>query len=137
MVRTKRLAIVLFVLGSSLLLSGLATLIVYGRDMMPSDITLQATPENTTPLPSTLSGTIVNDAGPVADAVVQVQATDYKTTTGADGKFTLTNISGTKPIIMTSWAPGHYIGWVKVDPSAPDWKGGNDITITLKELPQG
>jgi hypothetical protein len=133
--RTKRLAIILFIVGVSLVLSGLATLVVYSRDMVPT--ALQDTSSNSTPLPATLAGTIVNDQGPVAGAIVQVQATDIKTKSDDNGKYTLTGFSGTKPVVLTAWSDGHYIGWVKVDPSAADWKGSNDITITLKSLPVG
>src|SRR5690242_3118596 len=101
--RTKRLAMVLFVVGILLIMSGVATLVVFGRDATSTVNVLQDASTNTIPLPPTLSGTIVNESGPVAGAIVQLQATDNKTQSDSNGKFTLTGISGTKPVVVTAW----------------------------------
>jgi hypothetical protein len=87
-------------------------------------------------LPPTISGIVLNTDGPVADAIVQVQGTANKTTTAGNGAFTLNDIGGTTPVVVTAWSAGHYIGWVTLDPAAPDWSGGNDIAITLRPLSQ-
>src|SRR5206468_13088910 len=63
------------------------------------------------PLPPTISGTVVEEKGPVLNAIVQVQGTRNQTTTVENGAFTLQGITGTNPITITAWAEGHYIGW--------------------------
>ncbi len=93
------------------------------------------TPVNTTPLPPTVSGIVTDVNGPVAGAIVQIQGTPTKTQTAENGAFTFSGITGTTPIVLTAWSAGHYVGWTTVDPSAPDWKGGRGINITLKPLP--
>ncbi len=74
--------------------------------------------------------------GPLAGAIVQIQGTANKTLSAENGTFTFTGIQGTTPIILTAWSSGYYVGWVSLNPSAPDWKGGNGINITLKPLPE-
>src|SRR5260221_2402599 len=98
--------------------------------------TVAATPTNTIPLPPTLSGVVTDANGPVAGATVQIQGKPTKLQTAKDGTFTVTGISGTTPVVLTAWSAGHYVGWTTANPSAPDWKGGTDITITLKPLSQ-
>ncbi len=60
---------------------------------------------------SRLSGT-VRDAGgaPIAGAVVRVQTTDRAATTDAKGRFTLTDLTPGRPVTLTAWATGYYIG---------------------------
>ncbi|HVO72039.1 MAG TPA: hypothetical protein VMT24_18445 [Aggregatilineaceae bacterium] len=91
---------------------------------------------NLTPLPPTVAGIVVGENGPVADAIVQIQATPEQVHTDSKGAFTLTGISGTTPIIITAWSAGHYVGWTTVNPSDPGWTGGQDIKITLKPVPE-
>jgi len=91
---------------------------------------------NLTPLPNEVSGVVKNSQGPVAGALVQIQGTANQTKTGVDGTFRLRGLSGTTPVNITAWAEGHYVGWVLVNPSAPDWKGGDHLVITLKPLPE-
>jgi hypothetical protein len=88
-----------------------------------------------TPLPPTISGTVTNANGLVAGATVQVQGTPNSTQTDENGAFTLSGIDGTPPLVLTAWSPGHYVGWITLDPDAPDWQGGDQINITLKPLP--
>jgi hypothetical protein len=93
--------------------------------------------QDTGTLPTTLTGIIMGTDGPVSGAVVQVQGTPNKTTTANDGSFTLRNISWEKPVVLTAWYEGYYVGWVKFDPTAQDWKGVDslkDITIKMKPL---
>ncbi|MBI5959843.1 MAG: hypothetical protein HY866_13970 [Chloroflexi bacterium] len=94
-----------------------------------------AGPTQQTSLPPTISGTVMNVDGPVAGAVVQVQGTPNTTQTDENGAFTLNEIEGTPPVVLTAWTSGHYVGWVSLDPNAEDWPGADQITITLKPLP--
>jgi hypothetical protein len=117
---------ILFVLcGSAMVVAGQA------------EATVEPTAENTIPLPPTVSGIVSNERGPVAGAIVQIQATTNSTQTAEDGSFTLTEIEGTTPLILTAWSAGHYVGWTTLNPSAPEWTGGDNIEITLKPVPPG
>ena len=87
-------------------------------------------------LPPTLSGTVTNANGLVAGALVQVQGTANQTQTDENGAFTLVGIAGTPPIVLTAWAANHYVGWATLDPDAEDWTGGDQISITLRPLPE-
>lgn len=93
-----------------------------------------STQDDLTPLPPTISGTVVDANGPLAGAIVQVQGMPTQTRTDAGGAFTLSGITGAGPIVVTAWAAGYYVGWTTLDPSAPDWGGGEGITITLRPL---
>lgn len=137
--KTKPLAMLLTVVGVVLVIGGLAIMVssqdtapqatVVAEDFPPTDVV------NLTPLPSTISGIVKNKDGVVADAIVQIQATDNTTKTSDDGSFLLTGIQGTTPIVVSAWSTGHYVGWQVLDPSADDWSGGDDITIFLNDLP--
>lgn len=98
--------------------------------------TVAPTRVNLTPLPSTVSGIIQDANGPLAGAIVQIQGAATQTKSAQDGSFRLSGISGTTPVNITAWSAGYYIGWVSVNPSAPEWKGGNDLKVTLKPLPE-
>jgi hypothetical protein len=98
--------------------------------------TVMATLTNLTPLPPTVFGIVMDANGPLAGAIVQIQGTANKTQSNENGVFMLNGIKGTTPIILTAWSSGYYVGWVSLNPSAPDWKGGNWINITLKPLPE-
>ncbi len=86
------------------------------------------------PMPTTISGTILTAAGPVAGALVQIKGTDNKTTAAQDGSFQLSGVGKVTPVMVTAWTPGYYIGWVELNPQAQDWKDGRGIQITLKPL---
>ena len=86
---------------------------------------------NLTPLPTTISGVVVNEQGAVADAIVQLHGQPAQFKTAKDGSFVINGISGTTPLVITAWSDGHYIGSTTVNPSAPDWQGGQGLTITL------
>ncbi|MBN1284619.1 MAG: carboxypeptidase regulatory-like domain-containing protein [Anaerolineae bacterium] len=88
------------------------------------------------PLPPVISGVVVGTDGPLAGAIVQIQGAANQTQTAQDGAFTLTGVEGTPPLAVTAWAAGYYVGWATLDPGAPDWAGGEGITITLKPLPE-
>jgi hypothetical protein len=118
--RTKYLVIA----GSLLMLFGLVNLYVLseGTPTAPTSTPpVAATPVNTTPLPPTLSGVVSNAQGPVAGAVVQIQGKPIQVQTDQHGAYTFTGISGTTPLILTAWSAGHYVGWISVNPSAPNW----------------
>jgi len=102
---------------------------------LPPTATVVPTKVNLTPLPPVVSGVIIDANGPLAGAIVQIQGTNNKTITTAAGAFTLSGISGITPVVLTAWSEGYYIGWTSLNPSAPDWKGGQDVRITLKPLP--
>jgi hypothetical protein len=136
MSNTRPLALMLTIIGTLLFLSG-AAMMVYGQ-ASPSDVATVVPQINTIPLPSTISGVIMNAKGKtVAGAIVQIQGTPNQTQTAEDGTFSLSGISGTTPVVLTAWSIGHYIGWQTLDPSAPDWKGGDGIEITLGALSPG
>lgn len=78
------------------------------------------------PPAGTITGMVQDANGPVAGATVRVRATDNKTTTAADGSFTLTGISASVPVSVTAWAQGYFVGWTSAaSASAP-------VTITIK-----
>lgn len=76
--------------------------------------------------PDAVSGWVLDEEGPVAGAIVRVQATDNKTTTANDGSFALGGITGTVPVTVTAWSEGYYVGWVSTLP------GTEPVTITIK-----
>ncbi|MCS7219845.1 MAG: carboxypeptidase regulatory-like domain-containing protein [Anaerolineae bacterium] len=88
----------------------------------------QAAPPTPSPSPAMgrLFGFVRDAAGPVAGAIVRVQATENKTTTADDGSFTLSGISPTGLISVTAWAPGYYVGLVTTTLTTIP------VTITLK-----
>jgi hypothetical protein len=118
--RKRLLAITLTVVGAVLVLLGLAI----GAVAALQD----------TSLPSTISGTVIGEDGPVAGAILQIQGTPTTFQTDENGTFTLSDLDGTMPIVLTAWSTGHFIGWITLDPGTTDW---DDITITLNSLPQG
>jgi len=109
------------------------------QDLTVAPPTIATTPEPVTPTlepatpmpkpvlpPGVLSGVVHDAEGPVVGATVRVQLTENKTTTAADGSFTLSGVAGTDPVTVTAWAEGYYIGWANGIP------GLVPITITLK-----
>jgi hypothetical protein len=64
--------------------------------------------------------------------VVRVAVTENKTTTATDGAFTLREVQVTAPITVTAWTPGHYVGWVALQPDAPEITAGKLIRIMMK-----
>src|SRR5687767_75941 len=87
---------------------------------------------NLTPLPTTISGVVVDAEGAVAGAIVQLHGQPAQFKTAKDGTFVINGITGTTPLVITAWSDGHYIGSTTVNPRAPDWQGGQELTITLK-----
>ncbi len=91
---------------------------------------------NLIPLPSTISGTVSDANGPVANAIIQLHGVEKQIQADAKGAFQLTGLSGTTPIIVTAWSAGYYVGYITLNPSDPDWKGANAVNISLKPVPQ-
>jgi Cytochrome c554 and c-prime len=72
-----------------------------------------------------IEGTVIDANGPVAGAIVRLQATAHSTTTSADGRFQLpTDIAAPH---VTAWKEGYFVGF------APP--GARPLQITLKRLP--
>ena len=63
--------------------------------------------------PVAISGTVLDEHGPVAGALVRVQTTDTHTFTDADGKFTLSGLTSDEAVAVTAWASGYYIAGVQ------------------------
>lgn len=57
-----------------------------------------------------ISGVVRDDRGPIAGATVRLQTTPHFTVTDSAGSFELTVPNGRGTIVLTAWAPGHYIG---------------------------
>ncbi len=88
-------------------------------------------------VPITISGTVADDKGPIAGAVVQVQGTPNQTKSAPDGSFTMhgEGLGVNKVVTMTAWAQGHFVGWVNLDPQKPIWQnGGSGVVIKLNPL---
>ena len=92
---------------------------------------------NHIPLPPVVSGIIRDANGPVVGAIVQVQGKKAQVKSGENGFYRIGGLSGTTPAVVTAWSDGYYVGWVVVNPSAPEWKGSDQVNITLKPLPPG
>lgn len=86
---------------------------------------------NHIPLPATVSGIIRDANGPISGAIVQVQDKKPQVKSGTDGSYHIGGLTGTKPAIITAWSEGYYVGWVAVNPSAPNYKGSDQVNITL------
>ncbi len=98
-------------------------------------LTACRTPEPTpSPVPSptpspasdVISGTVLDENGPVAGATVRVRATDNKTTSAADGSFVLSGLEASVPVSVTAWAEGYFVGWISATP------GLEPVTVTVK-----
>lgn len=91
---------------------------------------------NLIPLPPAVSGIVQNPDGPLANAIIQIKGSAKQVQSAKDGAYQIDGLSGTTPAIITAWAEGHMVGWAVVNPSAPDWKGSDQVNITLRPLPQ-
>jgi hypothetical protein len=74
----------------------------------------------------TISGKVSDETGPVAGAIVRLQATDNSTTTSIDGTFTLDRVTKRTSVTITAWAEGYYVGWTEASP------GADTVLIILK-----
>jgi hypothetical protein len=78
---------------------------------------------------STVSGVVVDAAGPISGAVVRQQTTANRTTSAADGSFTLGSLPQGITVTVTAWSEGYYPGGVAVFPPQ------TGVTITLLHHP--
>ncbi|MBN1249276.1 MAG: carboxypeptidase regulatory-like domain-containing protein, partial [Anaerolineae bacterium] len=82
-------------------------------------------PKFTLPI-GVIAGVVRDAEGPVAGARVRVKLTDYVTTSAADGTFRLEGLPITRPVSVTAWHEGYYVGHNTGTP------GLAPITITMK-----
>ena len=60
-------------------------------------------------VPSTISGVVQDQNGPVAGATVRVQTTELFSITDQNGEFTISELQSDDPVRLTAWAPGYFI----------------------------
>jgi hypothetical protein len=88
-------------------------------------------PENTLSTGMVITGAVMTEDGhPISGATVRVKATETHASTGADGRFILTNLEKSRPVILTAWAPGYYIG----GGSEKYLPGNSGIQFVLKKI---
>ena len=63
----------------------------------------------------TVSGTVQDEFGPVAGAVVRLQSTNYHTTTDDSGSFSLSGIPSSEEVFVTAWYSGYFIAGVRAE----------------------
>ena len=63
---------------------------------------------------TTLTGVVIDDAGPVAGATVRLHLNPKGTTSASDGTFTLVDLPAATVFTVTAWADGYYINWQRV-----------------------
>jgi hypothetical protein len=73
-----------------------------------------------------VSGVVVDGAGPVAGARVRVRATENVTTTTSDGTFALNGLVDGRALEVTAWADGYYIASAHVTPTV------SGVTLILR-----
>ena len=73
----------------------------------------------------TISGSVFDEDGPVAGAVVRVQTTKLSTTTDDEGEFRLTGLTPGKEVFITAWQSGYFIV------GAPAKPGDNAVEIEI------
>jgi hypothetical protein len=76
--------------------------------------------------PGALTGTVVGDLGPIADAVVRIRTTTFHSRTDALGRFTLDGVGPGRRVELTAFAPGYYIAGPVAAVS-----GDSDVIIRL------
>jgi hypothetical protein len=79
----------------------------------------------------TISGVVRDATGPLANAVVRIQATNLSALSEGQGQFNLQVPPSSQPVRLTAFAPGYYIaGPVTARP------GDTDVTLLLKKHPE-
>jgi hypothetical protein len=78
---------------------------------------------------ATVSGIVIDAAGPISGAVVRQQTTANRTTSAADGSYTLGSLPQGITVTVTAWSEGYYPGGVAVVPPQ------TGVTITLLPHP--
>jgi hypothetical protein len=56
-----------------------------------------------------ITGVVLDEAQPVAGAVVRIKTTKIETVTEIDGSFSISGLSDGEPVDVTAWASGYYI----------------------------
>lgn len=79
---------------------------------------------------SSVSGIVVDANGPLAGTTVRLRATEIKTTTDAEGRFTLAPIADGIEAEITAWRDGYYIASTHITPPT------SEITLTLRPYHQ-
>lgn len=74
----------------------------------------------------TVTGIVVDTAGPIPEARVRIRATQNVTTTTVDGAFTLGGLVEGQKVEVTAWADGYYVANAYVTPTV------NGITLSLR-----
>lgn len=77
-----------------------------------------------------ITGSVRDESGAVAGAVVRVQGTDTSAITGDDGTFVITGVGSASEVYVTAWAPGRYIAR-----SEAVYTGTEDVEIVLTRHP--
>lgn len=77
-----------------------------------------------------VKGIVLDLQGPLSGATVRVQTTNLSTTTDDSGKFTLTDLIPGKPVTLSAWAAGYYIGGGQAN-----MPGDDDVEIFLLRHP--
>ncbi len=78
---------------------------------------------------TTLDGRVGTGDGPLAGAVVRIQATDNQTVSAADGTFVLVGLDPAVPVTVTAWAEGYFVAWIEAVPGDPV------VSLTLRRYP--
>ena len=80
---------------------------------------------------ATVSGFVVKqEGGPARGATVRQKTTANRTTSAADGSFTLGGLAEGQPVTITAWLDGYYVGWQMVTPTV------SAVTLTLRPYPR-
>ncbi len=94
------------------------------------------TDEATSPASSVkmFSGVVQDDQGePIAEALVRLQTTAYRTQTDEAGLFAFENLTVTTPFTLVAWSKGYLFGWIQISEMESDHDSQvGPLTITLK-----
>ena len=64
----------------------------------------------------TITGTVMDDEGPVAGALVKIQATEISATTDENGIFTLDGLTSAQPVTLVAWRKNYFFGFIEATP---------------------
>lgn len=117
-----------FTINANLPLSSIAKLLVLSSLVLffPNCRHLSEPTGPTHPI-DTLAGRVRDAEGPISGAVVRVQTTSNFTTSNDSGGFVLTGLVADKPVAVSAWAPGYYIGGGR-----EHLPGADDVEIVLQ-----
>jgi len=115
-------------IGIVIILSALAGFLWLDFESAPAEIK--------STLPKTIFGVVMDSERAIPHAMVQLQGTPNMTVTNGDGSFTLADVGGDGPATITAWSEGYFVGWLTIDPLAPDYDPNSPLQITLQPLYQ-